>query len=433
MMLVFIWISVFALHATALISRQPGPLYAGTDHDGRGVLQYEGRRAASNWSMEWSMESNDAGQLHEVVLDDFSNDTIPVFVGDYHDQMERMVLDWSHIKDSYNLKVAMRGVLWDTATMKADNGISDAFAIIENTSPRVAVWLLSYSLGSDPHHTLKQLAAFFKRTSGSTQHIVFHWGPEFCDQADLDIELVKKAYEHAAVVFQFAYQDDRLTSFDPNKYKPWPLGPAWWRGWHTPTEVPHGKRDKLLSFRGSSNTHPELSQLQHMFQGRDDIFIQSSGQWTGTVKDTDKASYKDLLETSAYGLNLAGHNPNCYRIIETVESGTIPVILAKEGLHKCYDNWTAQYGLPLGTKAKHDWIPKAPFEVIEDWGQLNARLPDMERNAEKRSHDLQIWYRQWRQAFHDQFRKELVNALGHQPLLGKTRSRSRWSRTKNAR
>merc|ERR1711933_624411 len=111
--------------------------------------------------------------------------------------------------------------------------------------------------------------------------------------------------------------------------------------------------------------------LQKMFSNYSnmpDVLIETSGEWA--MHDTVQSArrYKDLLETSMYALNLAGHNPNCYRIVESIESGAIPVIVAKRGLHKCYDNWAALYGHATGTQ--YHWIPRSPMEVLESWDDL---------------------------------------------------------------
>lgn len=334
------------------------------------------------------------------LTDVIPNTKIPVFAFESLGNMEKMVLGWGQLY-AYNLTVNLRG------EANSQTGLQHAFQIIEEEGPRVAVWLLEYKDGLGA--TLDDVAEGFRRTKDRTRHIVFHWGPEYCDRGSATFQRISHAYEHAATVFQFAYIDERLTSLDSKKFKAWPLGPAYNAKWIPPSStVEITKREHLASFRGGNTTHTELGKVQKIVQNINlhrtktpDVVIEDAGHWVPVMSVGARERYRVLLETSMYGLNLAGHNPNCYRIVEAIESGAIPVIVAKKGLHECYDNWSALYGHPTGTP--YTWIPRAPIEVLESWDELPNRLEDMLAQAKVRGPALKVWYEQWRQSFTSAF------------------------------
>jgi len=351
--------------------------------------------AEPNWSMD-SVYVNARRELR-VLTNVIPNDVIPAFAFESRGHMESMVVDWGRLHD-YNVTLAVRGRKNDK------HGLARAFQIIEENKPRVAVWLLEFKDGNA--HTLGDLAEGFLRTKTHTRNIVFHWSPEFCDYKGLaTFDRISHAYEHAASVFQFAYQDERLASLDSGKFKPWPLGPAWWKGWVTPSSrQPTTAREHFASFRGARNTHRELAEVQGLVSNWTkpiDLLVEDSGKCIPHPGSGDIDRYRELLETSKYVLNLAGNNPNCYRVAESIESGAIPVTVTRKGLYGCYDNWAALYGHATGTA--YPWIPKAPFEVLQSWDQLPSRFESMLSYAEERGSVLQSWYKQWRQSFIDEF------------------------------
>lgn len=331
---------------------------------------------------------------------------IPVFAFDKeaHGHMQAMVLDWGKLYE-LNIDVALYAVL-------GVDPIRKAFQFIRKTKPKMALWLLPFRNG-DPNHVLPELADFFEVSHHDTRHGVFHWPPEMCDEHDCTVKAVQDAYRYAEFVFQFGYQDERLSRLNPEKYLPWPLGPAWWKGWKTPILLnPISRRPILAAFRGALNTHEEIEDMKRIVHGIKDVVVEDSGKWIGNDNATSAQRYQELLSTSKFAINLAGRNPNCYRVFEAVLSGAIPILFVKSGKYDCYDNWAAVYGNPIHTAWK--WIPKSPFEILESMEELPTRLKKISDSAvDERGPELDIWYTTWRQSFRYKLVQRLAAALSH--------------------
>jgi hypothetical protein len=237
---------------------------------------------------------------------------------------------------------------------------------------------------------------------------VFHWSPERCNR--LPIGAVQDAYKSVDFVFQFGYQDERLSSEDP-RYMPWPLGTAGWRGWSSPdpeTLTPLSQRKHLAVFRGSTSTHSQALRDFEAVSRHPEMLIQFRGPWTPVDTEADTELYRELLAGGQYALAPGGHNPICYRIQEAVESGSVPVIVPGTPKHdKCYDNWSGLFGLPLEGAKEFPWIPVAPFHTLRSWSDLGDHLDAMRAGATDRSGEkLHRWYGRWLEAF--RYQLELV-------------------------
>ena len=177
----------------------------------------------------------------------------------------------------------------------------------------------------------------------------------------------------------------------------------------SPSSLPAtSQRHYIAVFRGSNNTHPDLAAVQALQVIKDSkrVAVESSGKWVKHDSAASNERYADLIQSSKYVLALGGHNPNTFRVVEAVESGSIPVIVVRKGLGECYDNWAAVYGHPIRTAYK--WIPSAPFEVLPDWAELGARWDSILAKAtDKHGNQILVWYQKWRQAFRDQFARQL--------------------------
>jgi hypothetical protein len=282
-----------------------------------------------------------------------------------------------------------------------------AFAFVAERKPRLVLWMFPMAEAVDSLRQavlpmLHENFAAARRSSPGTRHGVFHWTPEYCHT--FPPAEVQGAYESVDFVFQFGYQDERLASSDP-KYMPWPLGPAEWRSWRAPTRKnlkPLSQRDHFAVYRGSNNTHKpfDVSAVRR-YPG---VVAETRGGWNFSDGQADVDRYLELLTTGQYALSPAGHNPNCFRIQEAVESGAIPVIVVStdNNPHHCYSNWAALYGLPAATGTKYPWIPKAPFYVLPSWSAFGDHVEAMRAGAtDQAGKNLQRWYNQWLAAFHD--------------------------------
>jgi len=218
-------------------------------------------------------------------------------------------------------------------------------------------------------------------------------------------------------VFQFGYQDGRLAAKDPHKYLPWPLGTAGERGWKTPRSgslAPLSGRQNFASFRGTRATHSGVHELEKLGQVPG-VVVEFRDDWAANDSQAEADRYRELLANSQYALSPPGHNPNCYRIQEAVESGAVPVIVpGTNGRNTtfCHNNWSGLYGLPVGDTTAYPWIPTAPFRTLHSFSDLVGDAQGMRVGAtDETGVKLQRWYRHWRRAFHDQLEQRVTSSL----------------------
>lgn len=366
----------------------------------------------------WPRQSYEEKQSAKKEFADFDRNVhVPVFI--FNPQMKKAILEWADIQGLY---VA---VDWNSADLYKKR-IHTAMAFVRDFKPKVAVWLVENRFGK---HDGSLYHGLFNKTKNDTKHIVFHWAPEYCNEGKASAKNIAPAFQDAEAVFMYGYQDERLSKLDKEKYLPWPLGVPHYKGGNVPTgyhqpasSLPMSERDILISFRGANTTHPDLDSVTDLLKDHEDIVIESSGGWKQADSKESKSRYNYLKTHSKYGLNIGGANPQCFRVMELVEANTIPIILVAEKQHlqhdkdgTCYANWAAVYGHPVGADyVSWDWIPKAPFEVISSYSDLNfTRLTQMESRAldEARQQELGDWYDAWRQAFRAKFYEKFQKVI----------------------
>jgi len=301
---------------------------------------------------------------------------------------------------------------YHVAEFRGSKASAEAFEYVDRHRPKLALWLLPFDRAVRMLPKLAQSYRKARRRSPRTRHGVFHWPPEHCDQ--IPVSAWEDAYKEVDFVFQFGYQDERLAATDPKKYLPWPLGTAGWRSWQTPVTrdlAPLSRRGRFAAFRGTRSTHTSIDELEQLGRAHG-VVVELRGTWQSNDSRADADRYKELLVTSQYALAPGGHNPNCFRIQEAVESGAIPVIVPGRNRpdNACYDNWSGLYGLPVGNATAYPWIPTAPFKTLQRFGDLVGDAEAMRAGAtDLAGQKLQRWYGKWRAAFHGQFER-LVRA-----------------------
>jgi hypothetical protein len=327
-----------------------------------------------------------------------SREPVPVFVlwSTHPEHMKSMVFDWARLPQH------MFPIAFNARNSRAS--VQGAFDIVHESKPPVAVWLVDRV---ESLAIMTSLEQGFRSTSNFTRHGVFHWNQEFCNQVGQTWQVLKQTYEPVSFVFQFAYPDENLAAVNSEKFMPWPLGPAWWKGWESNLTVPPiEQRQFLASFRGSINTHPSLTRFKADANKMEGFVVEDSGHWVKNTSERDHNRYLELMLNSKYALNFGGNNPNCYRVVEAVESGAVP-ILFHEPHQECHRNWAAMYGFPNPNATKYSWIPQAPFAVFNNWDEMKSRVDTLRATATDLSSRLAPWYEKWRKAFAHQFLKKL--------------------------
>ena len=122
------------------------------------------------------------------------------------------------------------------------------------------------------------------------------------------------------------------------------------------------------------------------------IFRRISKRYTWKPNDTnseqlDTDHYVQVLYDSTFTLTPAGHNPECYRIYEALEAGSIPIFI-RDDLYITSEEQHACVGALVH-------LYDAPLVVLESWKDLSSTVEDLlkdpvELNAMQDR--LTLWY-----------------------------------------
>ena len=157
--------------------------------------------------------------------------------------------------------------------------------------------------------------------------------------------------------------------------------------------LPPSKRKYAFNAIFSKDTSTGRVKLEEVIHKEGDSlssFVQISPKWSGNPNSASNSlanttTYMRTLLDSTFTLSPAGHNPECFRLYEAVEAGSIPVIsLDKEyKQHACKDSL-------------FHWMD-SPIVIVKSWDELIPSLQTMLENPEeldKRQEDLRAWYNQ---------------------------------------
>lgn len=336
-------------------------------------------------------------------------------------QMRLMLFDWllegSHwipatVNHADPIRIRLRG----TGAFRRKD-LQQAFADVSATRPFMALWLLPFKDG-DMDSVLPRISKLLEQSvhRDGVRHGVFHWPPEDCIRKGLQAGNVSSAYRHAEFIFMHGYVDERLAGDE--KFLPFPLGPALWRGWRRPSTVLRThERPLLASYRGSSMTRPGIAgQIRSGLKclgamDRRQVVLEERGMWTLEDTELDQDRFRELMASSRFAIAPEGRNPNTYRIAEAVESGATPLmVLNAKG---CYRNWAALYGHELVGATRYPWIPRAPFAILRTWAEIGSFLSSAAHDLDDATPRLRLWYSHWRAAFLDQLSRHIRNAACH--------------------
>jgi len=181
-----------------------------------------------------------------------------------------------------------------------------------------------------------------------------------------------------------------------------PLGPRYdsWEAFgvlmnQTKSVIPASSQRKF-AFNAifSKSTSAGRALLEEVIQkegGSLSSFVQIAPQWRADPNDpanelADSTTYMKTLLESTFTLSPSGHNPECYRLFEAVEAGSIPVIALDKDYkeHACKDSLS-------------HWL-NSPIVIVESWNEVMPTLQRMLEHPEeldKRQADLRAWYDQY--------------------------------------
>mmetsp|Transcript_24544 Transcript_24544/g.52065 ORF Transcript_24544/g.52065 Transcript_24544/m.52065 type:complete len:437 (+) Transcript_24544:382-1692(+) len=112
-----------------------------------------------------------------------------------------------------------------------------------------------------------------------------------------------------------------------------------------------------------------------------------------------------VIQDSIFTLSPIGRNPQCYRLYEAVEAGSIPVVI-RDDLHVA-DAETN----PCRRVLKH-W-QDAPIVILDSWDELYPTMHDLLENLEeldKMQSDLLTWYEDYMTAMVEEFEDYILDS-----------------------
>jgi len=171
----------------------------------------------------------------------------------------------------------------------------------------------------------------------------------------------------------------------------------------TPPEIRRAsQRELLFNFVGTLGTSPSRKRMMQSIKSLNTSstsailgrgFFQTPERWSGNP-NSGKAQkggylevdeYRAVLLKSVLTLAPAGHNPECFRLWEALEAGSIPVVPLGEAYHQhpCTDTL-----LPLRQSA-------APIIFVRGWTELPDILKDLNDHptrADQMQKEALAWY-----------------------------------------
>uniref|UniRef100_A0A7S2YJN5 RXYLT1 C-terminal domain-containing protein n=1 Tax=Entomoneis paludosa TaxID=265537 RepID=A0A7S2YJN5_9STRA len=111
--------------------------------------------------------------------------------------------------------------------------------------------------------------------------------------------------------------------------------------------------------------------------------VQISTQWTKKLSNehVSAVDYAQLLGNSMFTLSPTGHNPECFRIFEALEAGSIPVLALDDEYeqHKCRQSLGLYRDAPMvWLKSWNEW-PETLEKLMEDRSALDDRQEALQR------------------------------------------------------
>jgi hypothetical protein len=144
----------------------------------------------------------------------------------------------------------------------------------------------------------------------------------------------------------------------------------------------------------ATSTNSVLSTLADIIQKEGNnlsSFVKISSAWypdpNNSLNDSvDTTTYMQVLLESTFTLAPSGHNPECFRLYEAVEAGSISVISLDKHYreHRCINSLS-------------HWLD-SPIVVVESWNEVIPTLQKLLEEPEAldmRQADLRAWYDQY--------------------------------------
>ena len=160
--------------------------------------------------------------------------------------------------------------------------------------------------------------------------------------------------------------------------------------------TPVSKRKYAFNAIFSKSTSSSRARLANVLENEGDydnlsIYKAIAEQWYMAADNPNTpqlhtSEYMKILLDSVFTLSPAGHNPECYRLYESVEAGSIPIML-RDDMHAHGSGGKCKGSL-------YEWFD-APIVVLDSWDELYPRVREL--MADLQALDmmqikLRLWY-----------------------------------------
>jgi hypothetical protein len=203
-----------------------------------------------------------------------------------------------------------------------------------------------------------------------------------------------------------------------------------------PAMIPTSRRSYMFNAIFSKSTSPSRKDLKTMLlnspkyaanstnninKGENSYFIKIPGKWRRQmhpVFHVNSSRYVDILSQSKFTISPTGHNPECFRLYESILMGSIPILAVADEeyqTHKCPNalepllesalhhagvstSLTQQVlqDIPNHLQVLQDHLP---FVVLNNWTLLEVTLENVMKEGpealDARQTKLQQWYFQF--------------------------------------
>lgn len=164
-----------------------------------------------------------------------------------------------------------------------------------------------------------------------------------------------------------------------------------------PIVLPSSEREYVFNAIYSENTNRQERRYLHMLLETPEVaskfpaFVDISIRWNrhANKPETEQLNSDDyikVLMNSVFTLSPMGNNPECYRIYEAVEAGSIPVTV----LGKNYQNHVCKGSID-------DWVD-SPMIILKSWDDLVETMNDYMTHPKalaKRQYNMMVWYKEY--------------------------------------
>ncbi|KAL7538919.1 hypothetical protein ACHAWF_006247 [Thalassiosira exigua] len=190
--------------------------------------------------------------------------------------------------------------------------------------------------------------------------------------------------------------------------------------------VPASKRKYAFNAVFSEDTNQGRKNLAEHIDARgaeSDLktFAKIARKWTPSVnsplsEQLDTDSYVEVVLDSVFTLAPAGHNPECFRMFEAVEAGSIP-IFSKNDLYVKKKGDFNRRAWRCRDALRH-WYD-APIVVLHNWNDLYPTVEKLMEEPEKLD-EMQVKLREWYEGYMRKVVREFEDVLVDAPAEGAT-------------